>query len=416
MRLRWLVLSTLVFAAQSWAAELWTVEKIEALALSRDEQIKAIAEQIDALTAQASFDESLPDPQVVLAARNLPTDSFSMTQEPMTQVVIGVQQRFPAGDTLSLKAKARLAEQERLKAELQLRQRQLRLQIRQMWVDWLYWRKLERLLKKQDEVYAKLESVALSLFRVGKRAQQDIFRIKTVRAQIEEQQVKARQQADDVLVRLARWVPELKQAGKLASHWPNWNVDSDIVMARGRLLEHPMLKASQASVLFAKRQLALAEAAYQPDWRLGVSYGIRGGNTMLGEPRSDFVSIDFAFSLPWQPANRQDKQVHARQKQLLSAEFRRDDVLASLKARLDETETRIRWLIRRIAHFDQNLLVVSDQNRQAALDAYQRNTADFNDPMLAYDQHLRLRVQRLLLQKTLLASYAEFRFLTGEWP
>ena len=118
--------------------------------------------------------------------------------------------------------------------------------------------------------------------------------------------------------------------------------------------------------------------------------------------------------MPWQPANRQDKQVQARQKQLLSAEFRRDDVLASLKARLDETETRIRWLTRRIAHFDQNLLVVSDQNRQAALDAYQRNTADFNDPMLAYDQHLRLRIQRLLLQKTLLASYAEFRFLTGE--
>jgi hypothetical protein len=45
----------------------------------------------------------LPDPKVSLGIMNLPTDTWDLDQEGMTQLKVGVSQMFPRGDSLEIK-------------------------------------------------------------------------------------------------------------------------------------------------------------------------------------------------------------------------------------------------------------------------------------------------------------------------
>ena len=57
----------------------------------------------EAAESQSVAAGALPDPTVSIGFANLPVDSFDFGQEPMTQLVVGVGQAFPRGDTRSLR-------------------------------------------------------------------------------------------------------------------------------------------------------------------------------------------------------------------------------------------------------------------------------------------------------------------------
>lgn len=93
-----------------------TLESAVVLAITSDPWLNASRYREDALTSESISALSLPDPKVSLMAANLPTDGFDINQEPMTQLSIGVSQKFPRGQTLELgsRKKIELAKQEPL--------------------------------------------------------------------------------------------------------------------------------------------------------------------------------------------------------------------------------------------------------------------------------------------------------------
>ena len=80
-----------IFAAGNIHASKLTIEEAGQLALGSDFKLKAIEARTESLSELAVARESLPDPQLKLGFANLPTDSFNLGQEPMTQTVIGVR-------------------------------------------------------------------------------------------------------------------------------------------------------------------------------------------------------------------------------------------------------------------------------------------------------------------------------------
>jgi outer membrane protein TolC len=406
----------LVLGLSAEAAPVMSLVEAEQQALANDDGIKQLMKEADAWNARSQADDELPDPKLVLAARNLPTDSFNLSQEPMTQLVVGIRQQFPAGDSLRLKSEVSMARERQLRAQLALRKRTLVLDIRRKWLDAVYWQKAAALIAEQEAVYAKLEKVTRSLYQVGRKEQQDVLQVQVLREQARDRQLAARERYEVILRDLARWVPQLSQGWQPDTRWPAWGEarERDMVLLRSRLVEHPMLQASEAMVLASKKRLLLEEQSYKPGWNAGFSYGSRSGNNATGEPRSDFVSLDFSIDLPLFTANRQDKRVLAQQNELSAAQFKRDDTVAWLRKRLEETVERLGWLDKRVRHYDGSLLVSSQQHVEAAMSAYQRDAADFSDPMIAYDRDLKLKLDRTQLAKERLQTIAQLKFLTGD--
>ena len=74
-----------------------------ALELARDAAAASLEERSAALSETAVAEAQLPDPELRFGAVNLPVDSFALDNEPMTQLLVGLRQRFPQGDTLRLR-------------------------------------------------------------------------------------------------------------------------------------------------------------------------------------------------------------------------------------------------------------------------------------------------------------------------
>ena len=74
----------------------------EQLAIERDAVLQQLAVESAGMRERAIAEGQLMDPRLRLGAVNVPTDSFSLTQEDMTMVEVGVTQEFPAGRTREL--------------------------------------------------------------------------------------------------------------------------------------------------------------------------------------------------------------------------------------------------------------------------------------------------------------------------
>ena len=83
----------LLLSGSVFAVDL-TITEATQLALQNDYTLKAINARSESMAELAVASEGLPDPQLKLGFANLPTDSFNLGQEPMTQAVIGVRQIF----------------------------------------------------------------------------------------------------------------------------------------------------------------------------------------------------------------------------------------------------------------------------------------------------------------------------------
>ncbi|MDQ6982930.1 MAG: TolC family protein, partial [Mariprofundus sp.] len=92
----------LSIAAQS----LLTLEQAETLAVQHNPALAAAGKQAEAMAAIPSQVGSLPDPKVSFKAINLPVDTFSTTQENMTQMQLGFSQAFPFPGKLGLRSEA----------------------------------------------------------------------------------------------------------------------------------------------------------------------------------------------------------------------------------------------------------------------------------------------------------------------
>ena len=94
---------------------LLNLQEAVSIAVQEDPWLTASKQTQEAFASEAIASSSLPDPKISLTAASFPVDSFSSRQEGMTQLVVGVSQTFPRGDTLSLsrKQKNQLAQNNR---------------------------------------------------------------------------------------------------------------------------------------------------------------------------------------------------------------------------------------------------------------------------------------------------------------
>ncbi|HHI9467134.1 TPA: TolC family protein [Legionella anisa] len=81
-----------------------TLVEAEHLAIATSPEVQRQEAASHALRQQSIAEGQLPDPQLTAGTINVPTDTFSFTQDEMTMVQIGVQQQFARGCSLKMKS------------------------------------------------------------------------------------------------------------------------------------------------------------------------------------------------------------------------------------------------------------------------------------------------------------------------
>ena len=275
-----LVLQVPVFAQDK--NNLLFIEQAVKLAQKNDPWIEGNQHLQDATTSMSVAAGSLPDPQMSLSLANLPTDSFSFSQEGMAQVRLGVTQMFPQGKSLSIKRRQLELQSKAFPHQREDRNAKVGVTVSHLWLDAYKAQKSIALIEENRSLFEQLTDIATSSYStaMGKTRQQDIIRAQLELTRLNDRVTMLGQTKDSFVEKLSEWLntqDKISSQFEIADDLPNQTIDQpqfvndEIIVREEELYEalgdHPMMKALEqnidataAGVDLAKQKLAQLEA------------------------------------------------------------------------------------------------------------------------------------------------------------
>jgi len=367
-------------------------------AIQTDDWLKSSELKESAFRDEATSHSSLPDPTMSLGVANLPTDSWEFDQENMTQLKVGITQRFPGGDSRGVKARksqlmADVNPYQRLERKAQLTQK-----VSHLWLDSYLARQSIKLIENERYLFEQLVDVTTARYQsaLGKARQQDVVRAQLELTKLEDRLTRLHLQYDTNRQLLSEWLPPEAQALELTETLPEMEIFSSysVEELRNAIRRHPQLSITDKQIDIQQADIDLAREDYKPGWALNASYGYRD-DAPTGIERSDFFSVGVSFDLPVFTENRQDKTVSAAnsRKQALSIDYQL--LQKKLLSNALKTLSEIERLEQRSELYQTKLLKQAHEQAEASLSAYTNDDGDFADVMRAYIAELNSKIEAL---------------------
>jgi len=336
-----------------------------------------------AMSAIPSQLGTLPDPTVSFGSINLPTDTFNIAQEPMTQLQMGISQSIPFPGKLALKEKA--AEFEAEAASNDIDETRLRL-IRDVKTTWWVVFYLDRALEivtKNQELLRQFVKIAQTKYAVGEGLQQDVLLAQLELSRLLDQEIQLIGTRRNEAVRLNAL---LDRSADRSVYLPR-DIDKQMrnIAPEPELYQmadssRPLLAKQRNRISAADAQLELAKKEYYPDFGLGVFYGFRGGNNLSlqgGGDRADFLSLRLSMSVPLFIDSKQAKGVDQRTAERMQQRYALQDEWSKVRAQISAALADYEQAREQFILFKSGIIPQAQQTVASMLAGYQVNKVDF---------------------------------------
>jgi len=393
-------------------AEVLDLATAESLALGADPSVESLRSRQAALNELGVAAGQLPDPMLKIGVMSLPTDSFQLGQEPMTQVAVGVVQRFPRGDTRELRAEQfseRATALDESARDLELR---IILSVREEFLEVLKQRRLAGINREAEAAFTDLEEITRDYYATGRARQQDVLQAAVELAKVRELAQRIAEEEDRARARLATWIGD-DAWRPLDGYWPTIAEPVPLEAEKNNLANHPRLRALHQEVVAADTAVELAEQAYKPEFSIDLAYGGRGGTNADGSSRADLLSVMVMMDVPIFTGNRQDRMLAASVAESAAAALSRDDVYRRMRSEVDLHNRTLTRQRQRRALFEDSLLPEARFNAEAAFQAYQAALEDMTTLMRARITEFDLQLDYVRLLAESLKTQARLLYLEG---
>ena len=391
------------------------------IALSQDSNRKQYFAQSQAMRETGIASATLMDPKLKVGFGGLPVDSFQFDEDPMTNISVGLMQQFERGDTLDLQQKKAGQQADGLALQVEARELTVANSMTQLWLELGYQQVAEGVMRENRRLLVELENYVQTNYSIGKSEAQDLLNAQLQVSKLDEK-LQANQQVQRRLIsQLSEWLGSdwlgtqaLDSQGILhATNQIDWSLlesklatNNDTTKHYQLLMEHPLVKITDATISSNQTQVELAEQAYTPQFGVEVMYAHRQANNMAGEPASDLVSAYLTVDIPLFTGNRQDKNLSAAQYQVGAAKSQKDTLLSQMNAQVNALLVDKANLTQRLERYQSTLLPQTAARISAVERGYQNNTAQFNDVISATADELALKLeqQRLITDLNIVNS------------
>ncbi len=120
---------------------------------------------------------NLPDPVLLLGLRNLPTNSFSFTQDPMTQTAVGIQQVIPFPGKLSAIGEANAIDTLIVEQEIKDTENEIRMQVTKKYYELNYIRRAIFYAEETKKLLKDISDVVAVKYSVSTASQQNLVKV-----------------------------------------------------------------------------------------------------------------------------------------------------------------------------------------------------------------------------------------------
>lgn len=389
-------------------AKLTLEEAVSLATASTDPSVARFNARAEALASEAMAEAQLPDPTVSAQVVNIPTDSFSLDREPMTQALrVGLRQELPAGRSLAVRARQRSARAEAERARSEEALRGIALETRRAWLE-LTWqqRAVAILQQSRDRIQQQIESLQ-SRFATGGLNAQSLLRSELELSLLDDRIAEHRRMADQARAALARFIGSNADRA-VPDDLPEFQLQStDLDHLEQQLVDHPDIEARQYQVEAAEEGVELARQAYKPRLAIEAGYGFRS-------ERPDLASIGVSLSVPMFTGQRQDKRQQAAMQRSRAAQFERDNRLRDLRRQLDEALNDWRRYQERLALYEQVVNQRAEQTVEASITTYANGQTDFAELIRSQLAALDVQIKRTELAARAGQAWARIIYLVGE--
>jgi outer membrane protein TolC len=407
------LLFTVFAAVQAQAGAVLTLGEAERIAIASDPVIAADQARAQALSEVAIANGQLPDPRLKAGVANLPLDTFEVNQEPMTQLVVGVEQSFPPGNTLRYRRLQGEWQSTAEQATAQDNTRKLVRDVRKRYLELYYQLQADRIVAETRSLFTRLVDITRDQYATGRASQQDVLGASLELARLDDRATRIRNAAENDRAALGKWLGE-DITRPLGERFPELPSPPSKEVLLAALPQHPAIRAETARIESESQSIQIAREQYKPGWSVGLEYGQRYGEDPSGESRPDLLTAMVSVDLPLFPGQRQDRRLAASVQEAEAARYIRANRLRELKEILETEYANWQRLGERAALYETRLLPEANANTDAALNGYQSGVTDFTTLMRAGITGLEVRLEELRVRVERTQTQAQLLYLAGE--
>jgi len=374
----WLLSAMSPVFSQDSAEEHILLTQLIQEALDNNPQLEAAVNR--SLSAEKVIPQAgaMPDPQISLSMMNLPVNSFSFAQEPMTGKVISVMQMFPFPGKLDLKTD--MAEFEA--AAVNYQQEEVRNTVVRM-VKTAYYslygidRALETVQKNQS-LMEQFVHMAETKYATGSGLQQDVLRAQVELSKMEDDLIMWQQKRLAVAAKLNALLNR-------SANSPFATIPQELSLSPNMFINvsvedveenRPLLKAWQEKIHKVESAVELAQRDIWPNFMVGASYNQRN-DLKSGMKMRDFVSAMVSLNIPLYQKRKQNMKVVEKELALAAVEAEYENVTAGILAEIQSLKAELDRFYKRINLYKRGILIQAQQSLDSAHEGYRVGKVDF---------------------------------------
>ena len=384
---RTLFLLLAIVIAALWASPIWAegpprpVNYYVDTALANNPSLASVKARIAGKENEAVRAGALADPKAWIGLVNVPTNTWSLSEEDMTGKEVGISQMLPFPGKRDNSTRIVIQEKEQAEYELAETRNALRADVKMAYAELSTVRAQTEVVRRIRAVLEQIVEVSREMFAVGKGSQADVLR-----GQVEFQKMREmlltlenRQRVLSVRLNTLSALPPgepIPPLESLAEFPVKFSADE---LRKIYLEDRPARKAVEARIRKGDLLVQQAELEGKPDFELSASY-MQRDNAPDGMKRSDMMSAMVSMTLPVWRKGKVDPGIRA-----MASE--KDMAVRDQETLDNETANAIGSALSSLGNFASvatlyrtTLIPQAEQSEQSNLEAYRVGKVDF--PML----------------------------------
>jgi len=358
-----------------------TLEEALELALTSNQGLAEIRSQADAMAAIPSQAGALPDPMLGFNAINLPTDTFNLDQEPMTQMQVSLSQKFPFPGQRGLQNEA--AEKEASAATMQILEQQFQItaKVRGAWWQLAYLDQAIKIVQQNQSLMRDFIEIAQTKYKVGKGLQQDVLLAQLELSKLLNRQLPLEGMRDaaaaDLNALMDRPPGDVIHIDVAKNDTRLPELPPEPALLEQALTDRPLLEINRKETEAARLRVDVARKKSYPDITVGAAYGFRDGTDPTGRNLPNLVTFRLGFNLPIYSGSKQDKAIEQRNSSYFGRKYAFNESLRQVQSGIARNYARYHAARDQVSLYDSAIIPQAQQTVSAMLSGYQVNQVDF---------------------------------------
>lgn len=384
-------------------------------AITVSPKLKMLKAKYSAAESRINIDSNLPDPTLTLGLMNLPTNTFSFTQEPMTGKVVGLSQAVPFPGKLGAIQDVAMKDTEIIQQEVIDTKNEIIRDVSQNYYELIYIRKSIEIARQNLRLLKSIAEVVRTNYLLSKESQENLFKAELEITNLNDK-IKELQSRENTITAKLNALLLRPQKNEILTddlsafkYYDFSQKELDSLALQNR----PFLKGIFLAKKKTELQEKLAKYDYLPNLNFSIQYSQRESIDAANTSLTDFASFIIGISLPLNYGGKVSSKIQETEAlQNMYAE-QYNLALQMLNAALGTSISKLNSLKERIKLVEEIQLPQAHMTLSAALSSYQVAEIDFINVIDAQNKLYQIETNLYSLINDYLKETSELEFLTG---